>query len=317
VIVSPYLWVALAHPDPLGISGHGFELDLANLIVPTRVTELRPSSLHALGERLGGNNLTEQLGYLGPVLPAVAGFAVWERRRQPFARVLAACIVFGTVCALGSRLVVAGHRTRLALPWALVDDLPLASHALPARAFVLVWLALAVLVALFLSRAGAARWAVFALLALTLLPSLDGSLWVTKLDRPRLFEGNRWQAVVHPGENVLIVPFSYDGQAMLWQEEAGFGFRMTGGYVSATLPGALWRYAIVRSIYGLPLPPFPRGQVRALLRGRGVDVVLVRKGRPGPWASVFSSVLGAPRTAGGMLVWRARGSWPTPLGSLP
>jgi hypothetical protein len=212
---------------------------------------------------------------------------------------------------------VAGHRTRVPLPWAIADDLPLASHALPARAFVLAWLALAVLVALFLSRAGPARWAVFGLLALTLLPSLDGSLWVTRLDRPALFEGSRWQAVVHPGENVLIIPFSYDGQAMLWQEEAGFGFRMTGGYVSATLPGALWRYRLVRAIYGEPLPPFPAAEVRALLRGRDVDVVLVREGRPGPWAGVFSSVLGAPRRTGGMLAWRARGSWPTSLGSLP
>ena len=44
---------------------------------------------------------------------------------------------------------------------------------------------------------------------------------------------------------------------MLWQEEAGFGFRMTGGYVSATLPTALWQHPIVRSLYGAPMPPFP------------------------------------------------------------
>jgi hypothetical protein len=317
VVAAPYLWVALAHPDPLGISGRGFELDLANLIIPTRVTELRPSSLHHLSAQLGGNNLTEQLGYLGPVLPAVAGFVLWERRRQPLARVLAATIAFATVCALGSRLVVAGHRTWLELPWTLVDDLPLAGHALPARAFVLVWLALAVLVALFLANGGRTRWLAFGLIALTLLPSLDGSLWVTRLDRPVLFEGARWRSLIHPGENALIVPFSYDGQAMLWQEESGFGFRMTGGYVSATLPPELWRYSIVRAIYGLPLPPFPDREVRALVRGRDVDVVLLRRGRPGPWQRVFTSALGAPRRSGGMLAWRVRGSWPTSLGSLP
>jgi hypothetical protein len=221
------------------------------------------------------------------------------------------------VCALGSRLVVAGHRTWLALPWTLVDGLPLAGHALPARAFVLVWLALAVLVALFLSGAGPARWVVFGLLALTLLPSLDGSLWVTRLDRPALFQGDRWRSLVHPGENALIIPFSYDGQAMLWQEESDFGFRMTGGYVSATLPAELWQYSIVRAIYGLPLPPFPDREVRALVRGRDVDVVLLRTGRQGPWKRVLTSALGAPRASGGMLAWRVRGSWPASLGSLP
>ena len=120
---------------------------------------------------------------------------LWERRRQPLARVLAVTIVVATVCALGSRLVVAGHRTWLPLPWTLVDGLPLASHALPARAVVLVWLALAVVVALFLAGAGPARWIVFGLIALTLAPNPDRALWVTRLDRPALFEGiagDRW-----------------------------------------------------------------------------------------------------------------------------
>jgi hypothetical protein len=314
IVAAPYLWVALAHPDPLGISGHGFELDLANLLAPTEVTALRPPSLHALAGRLGGNNLTEQLGYVGPVLPALAGFAVWERRREPLARVLALTIVAATVCALGARLVVAGHRTRLPLPWTLVDGLPLASHALTARAFMLVWLALAVLTALFLARGGWARWLAFALVALTLAPSLDGHLWHTRLDRPALFQDDRWRTVVHPGENVLIIPFAFDGQAMLWQEESGFGFRLTGGYVSAVFPSPLWTSPIVRAIYGAPLPPFPGREVRTLVHDRQVDVVMLRVGWPGPWRKVLSAGLGRPRKAGGMLVWRVRGSWPSSLG---
>ena len=316
VAASPYLWVALAHPDPLGISGTGYELDLANLLVPTEVTQLRPSALHALAGRLGGNNITEQLGYVGPVLPALAGFAVWERRREPLARIVALTVAAAAVCALGSRLVIAGHRTRLDLPWTLVDSLPLTSHALPARAFMLVWLGLAVIVALFLARAGWARWLVFALVGLTLAPSIDGHLYHTPLDRPGLFQGGRWRAVVHPGENVFIIPFAFDGQAMLWQEESGFGFRLTGGYVSATFPDVLWSSPIVRAIYGAPLPPFPSSDVRAFVHARGVDVVMLRRGWPGPWQKALGDALGRPRPAGGMLVWRVRGSWPRSLGSL-
>ena len=106
---------------------------------------------------------------------------------------------------------------------------------------------------------------------------------------------------MHPGENVLTIPLTYDGQAMLWQQEAGFGFRMTGGYVRATIPAALWKYPIVRAIYGAPLPPFP-GSASALAdRGRKVDVVLLRRGRPGPWARVLTSAWARPRAAGGML----------------
>ena len=142
--------------------------------------------------------------------------------------------------------MVAGHRTWLPLPWGLVDSFPLASHALPARAMVLVWLALAVIVALFLTRRERLRWLLFVLTVLTLVPDLNGGLWVTPLDRPSLFQGDRWRAIVRPGENAFIIPYSYDGQAMLWQQESGFGFRMAGGYVSATIPAVTWKYPIVR-----------------------------------------------------------------------
>ena len=151
-------------------------------------------------------------------------------------------------------------------------------------------------------------------MAITLAPNPSGTLWVTRLDRPSLFEGDRWRSVVHPGENVLTIPLTYDGQAMHWQQEADFGFRLTGGYVTATIPPELWKYPIVRAIYGAPLPPFPDRAVRSLIRGRDVDVVLLRRGRPGPWARVLTSALGAPRATGGMLAWRVRGSWPPALG---
>jgi hypothetical protein len=180
----------------------------------------------------------------------------------------------------------------------------------------LAWLAFAVLVALFLARGGRARWVAFALVALTLAPSLDGGLWHTRLDRPPLFQDDRWRTVVHPGENVFIIPFAFDGQAMLWQEEAGFDFRLTGGYVSAVFPSALWRSPIIRAIYGAPLPPFAGREVRAFVRDRQVDVVMLRSGWPGPWRRVLSAGLGQPRAAGGMLVWRVRGIWPRSLGSL-
>ena len=102
----------------------------------------------------------------------------------------------------------------------------------------------------------------------------------------------RWRAVVHPDENVMIIPFSYDGQAMLWQQQAGYGFRMTGGYVSATFPDALWQSPIVRAIYGAPLPPFPERELRAFARDRQVDVVLLRSGWPGPWERVLRAAYG-------------------------
>ena len=104
---------------------------------------------------------------------------------------------------------------------------------------------------------------------------------------------------------------------MLWQQEAGFGFRMTGGYVSATQPQVLWRHPIVRSFFGAPLPSFPERDLRALARDRKVDVVMMPTDYPAPWPKVARAAFGQPRTAGGMFVWRVRGEWPRALGSLP
>ena len=294
---SPYLWVALAHPDPLGISGRGFELDLANLIVPTRVTEMRPSSLHDLAEQLGGNNLTEQLGYVGPVLPALAGFALWERRREPLARVLARRrSPWRPLCALGSRLVVAGHRTWLELPWALVDDLPLASHALPVRAFVLVWLALAV----HRRAVPRARRPRCAGSSSGCSRSRSRRAWTaasgsTRLDRPALFAGRSLARGHAPGRERADHPVQLrrPGDAV-----AGGGRLRLPHDRRLRQRDASRRaleYPIVRAIYGAPLPPFPGRELRALARERQVDVVLLRRGWPGPWEGVCARPSGRPR----------------------
>jgi hypothetical protein len=69
-------------------------------------------------------------------------------------------------------------------------------------------------------------------------------------------------------------------------------------------------------LYGAPLPPFPGRDLRALIGDRQVDVVLLRRGYPGPWREILTTELGAPRQTGGMLVWRVRGTWPRSLGSV-
>ena len=235
---APYLWVALAHPDPLGISGHGYELDLANLIVPTRVTALRPP-LAARPGRAARRQQPHRAARLPR--PGAAGARRASRSgsggAQPLARVLALDDRRrdGVRARLAPRRGRAPHLARAAVD---ARRRPSAREPRAARARVRARLARARRGRGALPRAAPALRAgsSSALLALTLAPSLDGSLWVTRLDRPALFEGDRWRSVVHPDENVLTIPLSYDGQAMLWQEEAGFGFRLTGGYVSATLP---------------------------------------------------------------------------------
>ena len=197
-------------PIRSAISGRGYELDLANLIVPTRVTELRPGLVHDLAEQLGGNNLTEQVGYVGPVLPALAGFALWERAaRAARARARADDRRRHAVRArLTARRGRAPH-----VPRAAVDARrrpaagePRAARSAPSCS---CGSRSRCVVALLPRRAaGRLRWLAFGLMALTLVPSLDGRLWVTRLDRPALFEEDRWRDGRAPGRERADHPAS-------------------------------------------------------------------------------------------------------------
>jgi hypothetical protein len=303
VLFSPYLYVALSDRNPIeSVLGKLYPLDLANLFTPTVVTGWHPFGGADVAARMAGN-LTEQTGYLGPVAIAaflVAPVVLWRSR---LALATAAFAILVLLASLGGQLHYQGQE-RGGLPLAWLVDLPLVRHALPARFTVYLWLALAVLVALLVARIPRlAGYALVAGLALSLAPTLEYNRWVTHLVVPPFFEHGQWRAAIRPGDNVLVVPIGFLDNSMLWQQRAGYGFRMAGGYVSATVPYNMWRFPMAKALYGLPLPPDPAGELRRFLNARSVDVIVLRADTPGPWFSLFST-LGAPRTIGGVEVWR-------------
>ena len=186
-----------------------------------------------------------------------------------------------------------------------VADLPLIRHAFPARFPVYLWLALALLAAQVMAvLPRPLLTALAAGLVLTLLPSTRESVWSTRLATPAFFEDGRWRSAIRPNENVLIVPFSYLGSSMLWQERAGFAFRQTGGYVSATIPGMIATYPLTAALYGGPLPARPELELRRFLCGREVAAVIAPIGLGGALVGLFDEVLGSGEAHDGVRVWR-------------
>jgi hypothetical protein len=304
VLVSPYLYEAFARTNPIaeGVVGAHYPLDLANPFVPTTATAFHPFGDGTAARHLAGN-VTEQSGYLGPVvigLLILVPFAL-HRSRLAIGTLAFAVLVF--LAALGPRL----HYRAVehgALPFAFLLGLPVLRNALPVRFTVFLWLALAVLVALLLCELPAAVGVVIvAGLAITLAPSLERDRWATRVDVPAFFDAGRWRGTVHEGDNVLIVPVGFQGNAMYWQARTGFAFRQTGGYVASTIPPAVWHYPFFRSLYGLPLPTDPAYELRRLLHDRRVDVVVLKDGTAGPWRSIFAS-LGVGTRVGGVTAWR-------------
>ena len=106
-------------------------------------------------------------GYLGiPLLVLAVALAVyaWSRRDWPsrLIRFLSVMLIFVLLAALGPEVRLEGHRVT-GLPWAALWKLPIVHSAFPARFMVFAFLALAVMVALWL--AGPSRQTVGALAA--------------------------------------------------------------------------------------------------------------------------------------------------------
>ncbi|HYM46187.1 MAG TPA: hypothetical protein VES65_08525 [Solirubrobacteraceae bacterium] len=250
---APLLYYALRYPNPL--SGHlvaGAGADLANFVVPTRVTWLHGHGrVGALAAKLA-LNLSEQLSYLGPgLLLLLVAFAVGLRRSR-LARALLLFMLIVAIASLGSHLTIGGHDTGVWLPWAAGSQLPFLGYAIPARFVVYLWIAAAVAAALWLDRARArrARWALFAVVAVTLAPNVTGFTWGSLVDAPPLMTTGTLARYVPAGATVIALPFGINGNSMYWQVEADFRFRMAGGYVSLAIPAEYGRQTIVRELLG-------------------------------------------------------------------
>ncbi|MDA8343117.1 MAG: glycosyltransferase 87 family protein, partial [Actinomycetota bacterium] len=260
------LVVLLAGPDRL----HGrweapISVDLLNLFLPSVTGQFRPdgaSYFFAWGWSQG-----EAVGYLGVVLIVlcvVVAARSWSRDAVRVASVVGGCML---VLSLGPTVMAAGVNLKIWLPARVLLALPFFENMLPARLFVFVDLAVAVLLAEFVRAAmargpvgpgaqgraegsdaptsgGAGRrrgspaarrfGALVAVVAalLPLMPSIHYEVY--RYPTPRFFSTAAVD-VIPAGATALVVPFPeggpHDGAPMVWQAVARFRFSMVGGYV--------------------------------------------------------------------------------------
>ena len=314
VLGAPFLYHAFRYPDPVqGISGAASGIDVANLLTPTRVTWLQGiPGLRARATALQGN-ITEQTAYLGVPLLLLLAAAAWSFRRRAAGAALAAFVVITLVASMGSHLIETGHRTALSLPWAIVGQLPLMRFAIPGRFVVYLWLAVALAAAAWLAAGWPSspllRWSLFAVVAASLAPNPLGVPWSTRVDSPALMKDPQLTRYVGSGATVLALPFGASGDSMFWQVQAGFHFRLAGGYVSVSLP-AEYRPEIylVHALQGNPFSGNLTPRLCDFLRMTGSSVILLRDGRAGYWQRLLGPLGITPLHAGGFRVYRLAGS---------
>jgi hypothetical protein len=307
--VSPFLYCMLVfgyetgapHPPLL------YSTDLLNLVIPTSTMELgRAVPLRAIAQHFLGY-IYEAGGYIG--LPMMLIAAVFARRHwsEGWARSLVLLLIVGVVLSLGPFLVVGG-RPVFPLPGLMVGALPLIGKALPARLMLYGFLALAIIASLWLSSNVTPRWVrVLAGLVVvaSMLPNLSASFWTSAIDVPRFFSDVLYAKFLAPGETVVVLPYSYAGDSMLWQLESGWYFRMAGGNVGPA-PLEFRQWPIVRAFYRVGTVQLPAAgdQLKAFLATHRATAVLVDDREAEIWRPLMATLGGPPIEAGGMSIYR-------------
>ena len=236
VVLAGYpLYILLLGPQHVSGALQGF----GYVAWPTSF--LVPSYLELIS---GASPVLDSSVYIGvPLLILAVAVAVGMRRR---AAVLAAAVTLGCaiVLALGGNLTIDGAATGIPLPWLIAQDLPVLDNVLPVRIMVTGYLALAVIVAIFLDQMLTAplRWRVAGLAAaaaalIPLIPALPVSS--AQFVIPAFFTDGGTRQLPTSG-SVLMTPYGIqvlDYDTEVWQAVSGIPFRTQLGLVITPGPG--------------------------------------------------------------------------------
>ena len=317
VVLAAYpLYVLLLGPQRVtgALQGYGYVARPTSFVIP--------SSFELFS---GPSTVLDSSVYIGfPLLILAVAVVVWMRRR---AAVVAAAVtlVCAMVLALGGRLDIHGQATRIPLPWLIPAHLPVLQNVLPVRLMVAGFLALGVIVALFLDRVLEAppRWRLAGLTAVVaafipLIPSLP--IPSGQLNIPAFFTDGSAQRLPATG-SVLMTPYGTvfgDYPPELWQAISGMAFKTQLGIVYTPGPRGfeigpemdpLGQELNTLGDRDQPAPASLSASDRATylsdLRAHDVTTVIVG---PSPGSAqvvrLFTELLGTAGTStGGVIVW--------------
>jgi hypothetical protein len=286
VLTAPLLVYAFLHFEGRPINSPSlYPTDLLNLFVPTRVTWIGWDFTRRISGSFAGNS-SENGAYLSLPCLAMIGWIGWTGRRNAVTRFLIAIFALGVLVELGTALHIEGHRYTW-LPWDALAGLRGFNNVLPVRFSMYVSLIAAVAVARWASSCTVPRWLRVALPLAAIafiVPRLWGAIPHEHPTRPAFFTAGMYRSCLQPNESVMMLPFPYLGDSMLWQAEAGFSFRMANGFVSPRDPKG------VPQTFGLEVndPASTSGQVLHWAEAQGATMILIDGTRSSPWTHVLS-----------------------------
>jgi hypothetical protein len=303
VCALPYLAYALAHvPQGFARSPAISSLDLAGLVVPRAGQTFGLSWLAHWSAPLP---VPGKDGYVGVPLVALAlalAITAWHRKSTRF---LAAMLVVFVLAALGPVVHLDGHKV-IDVPWERLWFLPIVRSAYPARFMVFAFLALAVMMALWLAEPSRRAWSRW-LLALLALAAIAAN--VPKLDlasgpgTPAFITSGEYRHYLAPGDTVVVISPHRGNAGLLWQAQTDFYLRLAGGFVNA---------AIAEGDVPTQVADLGQGrltsehiqQFRQFVQSARIRAILVEAGKGGRWPSILQEIGLRGQRIDGVILYR-------------
>ncbi|HZT25547.1 MAG TPA: hypothetical protein VFA57_07570 [Pseudolabrys sp.] len=309
IAVTPFLYFMIALGSESGAPHPPFlySIDLLNLLVPTSTMQIGRLGLLQSISGLFLGYIYEASGYIGLPLALIAVAYLFPRSRESWARALSAMLLIVIVLSLGPFLILAGHPI-IPIPGLLVSALPLIGKALPCRQMVYTFLLLATIASMWFTDTSARRWLriIAALLVIgSMFPNLSSRFWASEIEIPGFFRNAMYAKLLAPESTVVVLPYSYQGESMLWQLESAWYFQMAGGNVGPP-PLKFRQWPIVRAFYRVGDDELPDAgdQLKAFLATHRVAAVLVDDRELNVWRPLLETLDTAPTEAGGITLYR-------------
>jgi hypothetical protein len=310
VLISPYIYYAIAYREQLIAGGSFLNSRLGALFIPPHDLLLSYSQMLAAAHYksaslLGDWTVFETRFYLGPFFLFVLLYSVVKQWQSPAVRLLLIVGATAWLLSLGAYRQIGQYS--IWLPWALFWKLPFVGQAIPLRLALYCYLDLAMLTVLFLDRLKLNWHRTLGVLlsVLFILPAVPATeRAVTAVDTPEFFGTPLFTKYLDRNEIVLVLPNSSDGNSMLWQAQTGMYFRMAGGYI-----GGIPRKFAEEKIPELFLSDqitLKRGErLRAFLTSYGIRSVVVNANDSSKWSDLDSVLGTSPVRVGGVMFYRA------------
>jgi hypothetical protein len=330
------VWLMLAGPEHYTGTAQPFinpyYNDLLGFVDPG---SLQKFSFGLRGLKGPASNPAETGGFIGIPVLIIVGYFAFRSRRSARMQMALALLVGSAVLSLGRHLSLNGTLTRLPLPFVVLAHLPLLENILPVRFSLEVAAFVGAVIAFGLDdiyktsnrsqRSEVPRqsyvavfWAVVALatVVVTQFPT-----WPYTAQPVVVLPSEILSAIPSGDPIALTYPYASPvaPQPMMWQAEAGFPFRLVGGYAehpdvngkptgfpNPLNPPGIEGFLAGQEGYNPYLPPVPvtpelLASTQLALSSNNIQIVLVDSSAKGagPVVDLFTQLLGSPSVSEG------------------